>query len=143
MSETTEDLKKMVLSAEAAVASVKDPELRRAAFEKVLERLLTMPEPASPNATPGRRQPPPTPPAKTAARGPGKPGPTARVEELIAEGFFATPRSLGDVLKELGTRGFHTNRQPLSVVMLRLCRNKKLRRQNGTGDDEGYVYSNW
>src|SRR5438132_4946013 len=34
------DLKKIVADAESAVAGIKDPELKRPAFEKILERLL-------------------------------------------------------------------------------------------------------
>jgi hypothetical protein len=141
VSNAAEDLKKVVELAEAAVSAVKDPELRRAAFEKVLERLLAKPEPA--DALPRERHSARAAPAKPGkAVTNGKSGPTSRVEEMIREGFFAGKKTLGEVRSELGTRGFHIESKPLSMVMLRLCRKKMLRRQ-GSGGDGAYGYSNW
>jgi hypothetical protein len=125
-----------VAEAESAVAAVKDPELRRAAFEKVLAHLLEA------QAAPARK-------GKTKAAG-GQPkakkkaGPQGRVEDLIDEGFFKKPRRISDVKAELANRGHHIPLTSLSPPLQRLCKDKRLRRQKGIASDGGgYGYSNW
>jgi hypothetical protein len=138
MTTGAEDLKNLVAEAEAAVAAVKDPELKRAAFEKILERLLS-----NGQSGPGKRKS-----GFRAAAAPApkkaKDGPTARIEDLIETKFFKKPRNLADVKTELENQGHHIPNTTLSPLLLALCRKKKLRRQKGiAGDKSGYGYTNW
>lgn len=137
----------MAVEAEAAVAAVKDPELRRVAFEKIL---ATMIEGGS-NSSRGKRE------NEESRRGPAgaakgtksrtKKGPKGYVEELLAEDFFKTPRTIAKVKAELANGGHHIPLTSLSGPLQALTRKKKLRRQKLSGDGKhtkaSYGYSNW
>lgn len=126
-----------VAEAESAVASVKDPELRRAAFEKVLQHLLET------QAAPARK-PRSTAAAQGQSKTRAKAGPTGRIADLIADGFFKKPRSIAEVKAELANRGHHIALTALSTPLQRLCKTKQLRRQKGTAPGgDGYGYTNW
>jgi hypothetical protein len=129
-----------VAEAESAVASVKDPELRRAAFEKVLQHLLE--NQGGPTRT--SRSSAARAPAKGAAKSSTKAGPTGRIADLIDDGFFTKPRSIAEVKAELANRGHHIALTALSTPLQRLCKSKRLRRQKGTAASGGsYGYTNW
>jgi hypothetical protein len=136
---TTEELKKAVDAATEAVASVKDPALRKAALEKVLEKLLgthgqRVPEAKVNVKRSSRRAASPVPPRKPQS------GPQANVEELIDADFFKKPKQFKAVMEELEARGHHLPRTTLSPTLLALCRGKKLRRRKVDG---AWEYSNW
>lgn len=137
----------LVAEAEAAVSGVKDPELRRVAFDKILETLLakpTVPQEGQRNRTT----------AKTAARKggggkkvTGRAGPKTRVAELVDEGFFAKQRTIADVKAELANRGYHIPLTSLSGPLQSLTRERRLRREKSTKTGKGakgiYAYSAW
>jgi hypothetical protein len=133
----------LVKQAESAVASVKDPELRRAAFEKILDDLLSSPS-KSAGSEKRRRV------AKrigTSKRTPsGQGGPRAYIREMKTDGFFAKPKTLSEVKAELANRGHHIPLTSLSGPLQKLCQGKELRRQK-VGDKGGkkktFVYSDW
>jgi hypothetical protein len=140
----------MVTEAEVAVASVKDPELRRVAFEKILTTLLeqvTTPHGPS-RAKPGGRKA-----GKYGARAGAqgeknlRRGPKAYVQELIKDSFFKKQRTLADVKAELVNRGHHVALTSLSGPLQLLTQEKQLRRQKTSADGKGtkttFVYSNW
>lgn len=140
-----------VAEAEEAVRSVNDPELRRVAFEKVLAHLLgDAAATAAPHRTPSTK---PTASkfrrSEASGRRPaaGKSGPKARVEELVAEGYFKQQRTIADVKTELANRGHHIPLTSLSGPLQSLTRERHLRRQkvaaNGKGTKATYAYSNW
>jgi hypothetical protein len=140
----------MVAEAEAAVAAVKDPELRRVAFEKILGTLL---EQASEGADRSRgkrraRQPERSTPTKVEhpARKARK-GPKAYIEELISDDFFKKPRTIAAVKAELANRGHHIPLTSLSGRLQSLTQERKLRRQKTAASSKGtkttYAYSNW
>lgn len=135
--------KELVAEAEKAVAGVKDPELRRAAFEKVLDQLLahTVSEHKATAKEVERR---PTAPSRRAEMS-AKRGPRAYIEELIHEGYFKRPQTLSQVKAELANRGHHMPRTSLSGPLQKLCQEKQLRRQKSKGNDNKtiYRYSNW
>jgi hypothetical protein len=60
--------------------------------------------------------------------GKGKPTPKGLISELIVGGFFAKPRGLGEVKAALEQRGHYYPVTSLSPLMLRLMRQKELRR---------------
>jgi membrane protein involved in colicin uptake len=140
----------LVAQAESAVSAVKDAELRRVAFEKILDDLLASSSAGAQEAkanqgttSAGRRRPK----AKIvgseskSARG----GTSAYIEELIDENFFSKPKTISEVKAELGNRGHHIPLTSLSGPLQRLCQKKKLRRQktDGEGKKKAFAYSNW
>ena len=94
------DYSVLVTQAEQAVASVKDPELKRVAFQKVLDDLLASGIPGSGKSKvkagrPARR-------AKRAKRSSGgNTGPKSYVEEMVGDGFFKKQKTIAEVKAEL------------------------------------------
>jgi hypothetical protein len=131
----------LVAQAEKAVSSVKDPELKRAAFEKVLDDLLTAGAPAqakAPARAPrGRTEAPAT---RKRSR-----GPSGYIEELIEDGFFKKPKTISNVRAELGNRGHHIPLTSLSGPLQNLCKRRLLRRHKAktSGNKQTYNYSEW
>src|SRR5438045_54028 len=108
----------LVAQAERAVASVKDPELRRAAFEKILDDLLSSrdQQPKPKPSKPGAKSSP------ASARKPAKKrtGPQGYVEELVDDGFFKKPKTIAQVKAELENRGHHIPMTGLSGPLQKL-----------------------
>jgi hypothetical protein len=140
----------MVAEAEAAVAAMKDPELRRVAFEKILGTLLEGGQPASS----GSKSPSKPRKADTGAIGGGQSpvsqsrrGPKSYVETLIDDGFFKKQRTIAEVKAELANRGHHVALTSLSGPLQKLTQERRLRRQkiaaSGKGTKTTYAYSNW
>jgi hypothetical protein len=136
------DYAEMVKQAEAAVASIKDSELKGIAFGKILDALFAQPGHVT---VAGAAK-------KTGSKGAAKParkrekrgGPVAYVEELIDDGFFKAPKTLAAVKAELGNRGHHIPLTALSGPMQRLCQQRQLRRQKSTeGNKQVFTYSHW
>jgi len=129
----------LVARAEQAVAGVKDAELRRVAFERILNDLLS----GGSEAQSGK----PKSSARAVKRGhvnlPAKSrnGPQRYVEEMIDDGFFKKPKTISEVKAELENRGHHIPVTSLSAPMQKLCQKKLLRRQKPDG--KTYSYSNW
>jgi len=131
----------LVAQAEKAVAGVKDPELRRIAFQKILDDLLG--SAASP-ATRPRGATKNRPVATEKLKRPTKGGPQAYVEELVAEGFFKKPKTIANVKAELVNRGHHIPLTSLSGPLQKLCQRKTLRRQRiKSGKKQTFAYSHW
>lgn len=130
----------LVAQAENAVASVKDAELRRVAFERVLNDLLG----AEPGPSSHRQERPTRPKAKRSTSTPktkGRGGPQAYVQEMVEEGFFKKPKSISAVKAELENRGHHIPLTSLSGPLQKLCQKKVLRRHRADG--KTFSYSNW
>ena len=134
----------LVAQAEKAVSGVKDPELRRVAFEKILDDLLlgaggaSRPQPQAPSAHSetthaAKHKPSGRPKAKLG-------GPQNYVQELIDDGFFAKPKTIAQVKAELENLGHHIPVTSLSGPLQRLCQKKSLRRQKTDGT---FGYSKW
>ena len=136
------DYASLVAQAEQAVASVKDPELKRAAFERVLEDLMAKRtgKASLSKATPAK-------PAKPASgkSTKTKTGPLAYIEELVADGFFKKPKTIAEVRAELANRGRHIAITSLSGPLQKLCQRRVLRRQKSTTKDSSktFLYSLW
>lgn len=131
----------MMAQAQDAVLGIADPDLKRIAFERLLDKLLGNPNSVSQKVNSVAAQPE----SKGSRDGKGKyQGPKGRVEQLIEEDFFKTPKSIADIRTELAHRGFHIPVTTLSGPLQRLCQNRRLRRRKEkVGNKEGYVYSNW
>lgn len=124
----------IVQEAEQSVQPIKDPELKRVAFEKILDHLLTQ------SSSSGKKDEKKShiPKAKTKRKGGG---PQARIEDLIDESFFKKPKSISEVKTELATRGHHIPLTQLSAPLQRLCQKKRLRRNKNP--EQIYTYSEW
>ena len=127
--------------AEEATADIKDPELRKIAFSKILDHLLG-------GATEVREAP-------QIPRGPRKPekpirsapspqeGPMTWLEDLIREGFFDVPKPSGDILGKLAEQGHHLRLSNITWQLRQLVRQRKLRRQKkqeSAGKKATWVY---
>ena len=134
----------LVTQAEEATRAIKDPELRRVAFERVLDDLLSGGGTATsrtPRAVKG----------KQSTRAPAKPrkssGPTGYVRELIADAFFKKPKTLAEVKAELANRGHHIALTSLSGPLQKLCQERLLRRHKAKSSEKGkkvtFNYSEW
>jgi hypothetical protein len=135
------DYVELVAQAEKAVSGVKDPELRRIAFQKILDDLLGgSATPAAKHTPASKRRLPTGEKAKRPARG----GPHAYVEELVGEGFFKKPKTIANVKAELENRGHHIPLTSLSGPLQKLCQRRALRRQRiKSGKKQTFAYSHW
>lgn len=141
------DYAELVTQAEQAVQGVKDGELRRVAFEKVLDRLLHGP---TVSAAEGQHKGPAgqKPNARAAKHGGdpkrGKSGPKAYISEMESDGFFSKPKTITEVKAELENRGHHIPLTNLSGPLQKLCQAKVLRRQKvKAGKKQVFSYSKW
>jgi len=130
----------LVAQAEKAVSAVKDAELKRAAFEKVLDDLLSDGAPPREAAARASQKKQPAQPTKKRSS-----GPSGYVEELIDEGFFKKPKTISNVKAELANRGHHIPLTSLSGPLQNLCKRKRLRRHKAktSSKKQTYNYSNW
>jgi hypothetical protein len=133
------DYSDLVAKAEKAVASVKDPELKRVAFGKVLDDLLG--SRTSTKTILDDRDSRKSPKPKKLGRA-VRSGPKAYVEEMIADGFFKKPKLISEVKAALENLGHHIPVTSLSGPLQRLCQQKLLRRQK-LGESASYTYSEW
>ena len=140
------DYTSMAKEAEKAVSSVNDPELRRVAFEKILQTLLDGKSVDSNKSkvTKAKKKV-----AAKAGRGARKPqqGPKAHIETLIDDGFFKKQRTIAEVKAELANLAHHVALTSLSGPLQKLTQERRLRRQKvaakGKGAKPTYAYSNW
>lgn len=92
------------------------------------------PKAAKDKPTPSR------PPGQAAARGGAGRGAFAIVSALITEGFFKTPRTIGDLIEHSGTqKGRHFKANEVSPALLRLLRNGTLNRKKNKDNQYEYV----
>jgi hypothetical protein len=142
----TPDYAQLVAKAEAAVASVKDPELKRVAFQKILDDLLGARHDGEPTVRATKVQP-----TRSATKAAGakkaatRRGPQGYVDEMVQEGFFRKPKTIAQVKAELENRGHHIALTSLSGPLQKLCQRRMLRRQktNSPGGKQTYAYSDW
>ena len=133
----------LVVQAERAVKSVANAELRRVAFEKILDDLLKGPH-GSPQQVEGRIQAPKR--SHIQARPKAKRrGPHQYIEDMILDGFFKSPKTIAEVKAELENQGHHIAITSLSGPLQKLCQRRLLRRQRAKleGKRQGFTYSEW
>ena len=135
----TKPYPELVAQAERAVASVKDAELRRVAFERVLNDLLSGTDESHKIKSSGTHTIKHAAPRKSTGK--KRSGPQAYVEEMVEEGFFKKLKTISEVKAELENRGHHIPLTSLSGPMQALCQKKKLRRSKPGG--KTFSYSNW
>jgi hypothetical protein len=148
MAKRDSDFAKIVAEAEAAVSGVKDADLRRVAFDKILDRLLSDPDSEQGETDRGKSvaRKPATTKSKVAKKETSKAkGPQGYIRELIEEGFFQKPQTISAIKAELGNRGHHFALTSLSTPLQRLCQKRLLRRhkEKGATGTGSFQYSNW
>ena len=141
---TSKSYSDLVTQAEQAVAAVKDPELRKVAFEKVLDDLLSITDETA-NPTPKAAGTHTTLPRETKPKAASvsktkQGGPKQYIEDMVTDGFFTKPQTIAAIRTELQNRGHHIPVTSLSGPLQRLCQEKSLRRQKTDGTFE---YSKW
>ncbi len=136
----SQDYSEVVARAEKAVASVKDPELKKIAFQKVLDDLLGSSSGAKETSV--RNVKKPSEAKKIDGGAAAKAGPKAYIEELIEDGFFKKPKPISEIKTELENLGHHIPVTSLSGPLQKLCQQKQLRRQKPAGSGT-YTYSEW
>jgi hypothetical protein len=99
---TTKDYQELVAQAEAAVASIKDSDLKGTAFGKILHTLLGRGSSANnqERSSSDKGAAPRKGGNKVAKSGKRKGGPKGYVEELIEENFFRTPKTLAAIRED-------------------------------------------
>lgn len=138
------DYSEIVAQAEKAVTSVKDPELRRVAFQKVLEDLLqegTSVTTTTTNKPKAKKLAGPSSGSRKNAKG----GVNSYIDELVTEGFFKKQKTISELKAELENRGHHIPMTSLSGPLQRKCQQRVLRRQKIKTSEkkQTFGYSNW
>jgi hypothetical protein len=135
----------LVNQAEEATKAIKDPELRRVAFERVLDDLLSGGGAATPGPIRGARHPGRSTPAP--AKSKKSSGPKGYVRELYDDGYFKKPKTIAQVKAELANRGHHIALTSLSGPLQSLCQERVLRRHKAKSGDKAkkptHNYSEW
>jgi hypothetical protein len=120
--------------AEGAVADMAEGPLKLKAFEVILESLLSGATTQSVPAQVAQR-----------AENPGRKSATSvasRIALLAEEGFFVEPRSLSEIQAKLAEHGWHYPQPNLSTPLIRLVRQRELRRLPTTdGGKKVWKYS--
>jgi hypothetical protein len=128
------DLVSIRKQAEGAVADMVDGPLKVKAFEMILGSLLAgrigpkAHDPTAQTAEPSAVKAPSTLPE--------------RIDLLAEEGFFGEPKSLGEIQNGLAEHGWHYPQTNLSTPVVRLVRQRRLRRlQLAEGSKRVWKYS--
>ena len=130
-----DELIKVRQLAERAVKGMSDGPLKIAAFQTILERLLSNWGSAEQSGHRSVKQSLAPEKNPSTLRG--------RVLAIKSEGFFKSQPGLAEIKEALGARGWHHPLTTLSGAMQRLVREKELRRERiGTGNREAWKYSN-
>jgi hypothetical protein len=136
---TADDLVKARRIAEEAVADMVDGPLKVKAFEVILSALLS-----GNSRGPNTYDKEPNPDRRTADRGSNKPPSSLaeRINTLAGEGFLGEPRSLAEIQLKLAEHGWHYAQTNLSTPLIRLVRQRVLRRLTlAEGNKKVWKYS--
>jgi hypothetical protein len=140
---TLKELVKIRKQAEKAVSEMPDGELKVKAFEVVFNHLLSGAKAGGTGKATATTDQARTdqPPLKAAASSRSASG---RILVLRDEGFFSTPRTIGEIRDELGAHGWHYPLTSLSGTLMDLVGEKReLRRQRiKHGGKQVWKYSN-
>jgi hypothetical protein len=120
--------------AEQAVSDMDDGPLKLTAFQTILSSLLQPATLSHHDEVPGS--------TKRGRVGDAPRSFSARIAVLAKEGFFDEPRSLAEVQAVLAEHGWHYRQENLSTPLVRLVRQRKLRRLHLTnGNKRVWKYS--
>jgi hypothetical protein len=128
------DLQSLVKRASGAVEHMKDLDLKKVAFDRILQHLLDGEGSADEGKTTkskakAKSNSAVVRPRASGHRASGKDGPKAWLEELIDGGFFDEPRSGVAMVDKLAEHGHHLTYQDLTRQLTILTKDKALRRK--------------
>ena len=131
--------------AEAATDGMTDPDLRRTAFEVILKHLLeqSSSKPAYANAITGSLVPAAE--SRTIDQGHDAANPRSAAERIMAlrdEGFFQTGRGIGEIRDELQAHGWMYALTAISGPLMKLVRQRVLRRMMSGDGKKNFKYFN-
>ena len=118
---TSNSLAEVLKEAEKAVSAISDAEMRRVAFDRVLEHLL--------KKNPAKEHTEDKPPEKQQHKASEKTskvkkkvrtGPTSWLQDLVAKGFFASPKSIREIREELDKKGHPVKSPDLTLPLKNL-----------------------
>jgi len=138
---TNEQIRAACERAEVLSTSISIDELRPHAFQAILQALLNcmMESAPSPRSSPADAR---SVAKNSTVRRPA--GLKARIEGLIADGFFVVPRSIGEVAEHLKVAGWNHQTKEISARLIEFARRKSLRRaESVVGGKKIFTYSNW
>lgn len=133
------DFAQIILDAEQAVGNIADSELKKIAFDRVLERLLQIGFLKSGEETQKAKSSK----NKNDKDNSSKPGPKTWVRELVDEDFFTTPRTNGAIRLALDERGHILKATDLTNPLDGLVKEKVLRRKKMPTEDNGKDQVHW
>jgi hypothetical protein len=142
------ELASIVQRAYSATQTIAETDLRRVAFDRLLEFLLTNSElrEMTLDAQASREKP---------AKQRGKPktnprrpieGPSSWVESMVDEGFFATPKGIASVVERVSAMGHSVQSKDVTFPLVQLVQRKRLRRERGSDGKTKrpvWIYTNY
>ena len=128
------DIVSLRRKAEEAVSDMAEGPLKVKAFEVILGALLTAPALQRSSEAPARPLP--------EDRGEAPSSLAGRIAILAQEDYFSQPRSLAEIQGSLAEHGWHYAQSNLSTPLIRLVRQRQLRRlQVAEGNKRLWKYS--
>jgi hypothetical protein len=130
--------------AEEATEGMSDPELRRTAFGVILKHLLeqSSPKPQNSNVKAKAQL---IAPINVPRRGDDEPAPRSAAERILAlrdNGFFQTGRGIGEIRDELQAHGWMYALTAISGPLMKLVRQRVLRRMMSGDGKKNFKYFN-
>jgi len=133
------DLTQIILDAEQAVSNIADSELKKIAFDRVLERLLQTGSVKSREGVQevGHSK------DRNGKDNSSKPGPKTWIRELVNDGFFKTPKTNSAIRTALDERGHILKATDLTNPLASLVNEQVLRRKKMPAEDGGKDQVHW
>jgi hypothetical protein len=135
----TIEIKQIVLDTEKVVGNIADSELKKIAFDRILERLLQIGLPKTAEETKKVEF------LKTKVEKDSlpKPGPKTWIRELVDDDFFNAPRTNGHIRMALDERGHILEATDLTSPLDSLVKDKVLRRKKMPAEEGGKDQVHW
>lgn len=133
------NLAEIILDAEQAVSNVADSDLKKIAFDRILERLLQIGFLKSGSEVEKNKFSE----SKTDKNNSSKPGPKSWIRELADGGFFKTPKTNSAIRMALDERGHILKATDLTNPLASLVKEQLLRRKKMPADDGGKAQVHW
>lgn len=132
-------LTQIIHDAEKAVNGIADFDLKKIAFDRLLERLFKTDLPKMGENAQKTKAPKP----KIHNNGLSKPGPTTWIRELAGDGFFTKPKTSGAIREALNERGHILSATDLTRPLEALVQEKRLRRRKMPNEEGGKDQLHW
>lgn len=133
------DLTQIILDAEQAASNVADSELKKIAFDRVLERLLQ----TGNLKVREELQRVDSSQTKNGKDNSSKPGPKTWLRELVDDDLFKTPRTNSAIRAALDERGHILEATDLTRPLESLVQEKVLRRKKMPAEEGGKAQVHW